>query len=167
MRLACATIASDGHSHTSTRSESAFLPDKASTLRFGIFQDITAQLSGFTEKVFSPRLTRPPTEWRGLPRYRAALGALYEDDTDGGMEQHQYAKASTLYDGGESIDFTYYADVAGYVPDRDGESEKRKALHSGLEQPNIGNGDLAPEWGIDLRLDGGTITYGPWADRQR
>ncbi|KAJ6134848.1 hypothetical protein N7512_000008 [Penicillium capsulatum] len=24
-----------------------------------------------------------------------------------------------------------------------------------------------PEWGIDLKLDGGTINYGPWADRER
>ena len=32
---------------------------------------------------------------------------------------------------------------------------------------DIGNGDLPPEWGLDLVFRGGTITYGPWADRQR
>jgi len=29
------------------------------------------------------------------------------------------------------------------------------------------NRDVPPDWGIDLRVRGGTINYGPWADRQR
>lgn len=37
------------------------------------------------------------------------------------------------------------------------------------ETVDIGNGDEAPEWGVELELHGGPglITYGPWADRQR
>jgi hypothetical protein len=31
----------------------------------------------------------------------------------------------------------------------------------------VGNGDLPPEWGIDIVTHGGTLSYGPWADRQR
>jgi protein CSF1 len=31
----------------------------------------------------------------------------------------------------------------------------------------VGNGDLAPQYGIDIALQGGTARYGPWADRQR
>lgn len=147
-------------------SEPSFKPDMASSLGFGFIQDLLERLPDWARKARSPRLTRKPTSWRGLPRYREALDSLYGDGRSD-MERHQYGKASTLYDGGDSIDFTYYADVAGFVPQRDGQSEKRKALHGGLEKPDVGNGDLSPEWGIDLRLNGGTITYGPWADRQR
>lgn len=32
---------------------------------------------------------------------------------------------------------------------------------------DVGNGDLAPEWGIDLVIHGGQVNYGPWTDRQR
>jgi hypothetical protein len=32
---------------------------------------------------------------------------------------------------------------------------------------DVGNGDLAPEWGIDFVIHGGQANYGPWMDRQR
>lgn len=38
---------------------------------------------------------------------------------------------------------------------------------AGLESYDVGNGDLAPEWGVELSVKGGNIVYGPWADRQR
>lgn len=38
---------------------------------------------------------------------------------------------------------------------------------AGLEKCDVGNGDLAPEWGVDLSIKGGILSYGPWADRQR
>jgi hypothetical protein len=31
----------------------------------------------------------------------------------------------------------------------------------------LGNGDLPPQWGMDFVVYSGTMTYGPWADRQR
>lgn len=31
----------------------------------------------------------------------------------------------------------------------------------------LGNGDVPPQWGIDFVVFSGTMTYGPWADRQR
>jgi hypothetical protein len=37
----------------------------------------------------------------------------------------------------------------------------------GIEVVDIGNGDVAPQWGAELYVHGGTINYGPWADRQR
>lgn len=33
--------------------------------------------------------------------------------------------------------------------------------------PEIGNGDLSPQFGMDVVVHGGIIRYGPWADRQR
>jgi hypothetical protein len=38
---------------------------------------------------------------------------------------------------------------------------------AGLEKCDVGNGDLAPEWGVEISIKGGIIAYGPWADRQR
>ena len=37
----------------------------------------------------------------------------------------------------------------------------------GIETVDIGNGDVAPQWGVELYVYGGTINYGPWADRER
>lgn len=120
--------------------------------------------SSLESKKRRPKRTREP--WQGLTRYREAVAALYEAGNPSSVgQQHQYGKVSMLYDNGESIDVTYYADVAGYVP----ALGKRPANLSAvpLEKPDIGNLDLSPEWGVDIRLNGGTLTYGPWADRQR
>jgi hypothetical protein len=58
---------------------------------------------------------------------------------------------------------TYYCDTAGKVP-----SVPRMVTgFVGLETCDIGNGDLSPEWGVDVVVRGGVLTYGPWADRQR
>jgi hypothetical protein len=37
----------------------------------------------------------------------------------------------------------------------------------GIGIVDIGNGDVAPQWGVELYVYGGTINYGPWADRER
>lgn len=105
--------------------------------------------------------------WHGLARYRAAAGALYfeDDPLHAPPSEVQYGKVSTIYDNGDSINFMYYADVAGFVPDLSLDEKRR--MPPIFEKPDIGNGDLAPEWGIDICLNGGTLTYGPWSDRQR
>ncbi|KAG2364907.1 hypothetical protein BDR07DRAFT_1557955 [Suillus spraguei] len=60
------------------------------------------------------------------------------------------------------LELSYYTDVVGDVPVvQDG------PRGMGLESYDIGNGDLPPEWGVDLVIRKGTIRYGPWADRQR
>lgn len=63
------------------------------------------------------------------------------------------------------VELLYYADVVGVVPS----PEPGQPENSGesLDMFDIGNGDLPPEWGIDLVIRGGFIRYGPWADRQR
>lgn len=60
------------------------------------------------------------------------------------------------------LELSYYADVVGEVP---AELDGPKGM--GLESYDIGNGDLPPEWGIDLVIRNGVLRYGPWADRQR
>ncbi|KAI3619034.1 fermentation associated protein [Moniliophthora roreri] len=60
------------------------------------------------------------------------------------------------------LELSYYVDVAGIVPSRppSGANDPASSL-------DIGNGDVGPEWGVDLVIRGGTLRYGPWADRQR
>lgn len=108
---------------------------------------------------------QPETEWHGLARYREAVEGLAEKSKSDERDLRQYGKVSAVYDNGDSIDLTYYADVAGFVPASNASSLRNP--FNNIEKPDIGNGDLAPEWGVDIRLNGGTLTYGPWADRQR
>lgn len=60
------------------------------------------------------------------------------------------------------LELSYYTDVVGEVP-----SHSEQTDHIGIESIDIGNGDISPEWGIDLIISGGFLKYGPWADRQR
>ena len=121
-------------------------------------------------------LARPPTppsdsntkeeqRWSGLPRY----SAHYENDTSGNVESEidplleqtdvtEYAKVTTILDSAE-LQLSFYYDEPGRVP------PIQKQLRS--DETHIGNGDLSPEWGMDIEITGGTISYGPWADRQR
>ncbi|GAA95056.1 uncharacterized protein L969DRAFT_25347 [Mixia osmundae IAM 14324] len=91
--------------------------------------------------------------WKGLERYRT------EDTT--GAHAAEYAKVTTLLDT-PALDLTYYADVPGRVPD-----QISQRAHGLLDSYDIGNGDLAPEWGVDIQIRGGVVNYGPWLDRQR
>ncbi|KAH8118988.1 hypothetical protein DFH11DRAFT_1696800 [Phellopilus nigrolimitatus] len=72
------------------------------------------------------------------------------------------------------LELTYYADNAGFVPTGINASaspnlnaHKNDASTKGLELLDIGNGDLPPEWGVEVIVHGGAVHYGPWADRQR
>ncbi|RFU28272.1 hypothetical protein B7463_g8069, partial [Scytalidium lignicola] len=95
--------------------------------------------------------------WQGLPRY---LDEGEQDDKAkwSGIE---YATVSTIVDSPEAS-MIFYWDVAGTVPSSNSISDSK----SDPEIKNI-NGDVSPEWGINLSFKGGTINYGPWADRQR
>lgn len=101
---------------------------------------------------------KPPPKWKGLPRYlndsqRRAVGELPYDV--------EYAKVTSLLET-PLLEVLYTVDVPGPVPD-----DPRHLGGAGEELIDVGNGDLAPEWCVELLLHGGSITYGPWADRQR
>jgi hypothetical protein len=72
----------------------------------------------------------------------------------------EYAKDRGLLDT-PRLQVMYYADVAGAVP------ENPLSMEGTDELVDIGNGDVAPQWGVDLVMHGGNIVYGPWADRRR
>ena len=90
--------------------------------------------------------------WLGLTRYL--------DDEDEALEQErwknvEYGQFPTIVDS-PSIGASIRWDVPGHV--------------SSNTLPGQGvdiNGAEPPEWSIDLRVRGGEIHYGPWADRQR
>ncbi|KAI9251058.1 hypothetical protein BY458DRAFT_559573 [Sporodiniella umbellata] len=67
----------------------------------------------------------------------------------------EYARVSNVFECNELI-LSYYMDYAGLVPNT-----------SPSETDPLGNGGLAPQWGIHVSLWDATIHYGPWADRQR
>lgn len=98
------------------------------------------------------------SRWLGLTRYL--------DDDDDLVEQErwkriEYGQFSTIVDC-PSIWMNFYWDVPGLVPNP---SSSSKGLIPGPETDV--NGGAPPDWGIDLKVKGGTINYGPWADRQR
>lgn len=123
-------------------------------LRFATFRQIAKTYLSLIDK---PTRKKPP-KWRGLARYmtdaqRREAGEL--------THEVEYAKVATLLDT-PSMDVTYYVDVPGLVP-----VDPRSISGVSGETVDIGNGDLAPEWGVEIALHGGSATYGPWADRQR
>lgn len=132
------------------------------------FQEFVRRWTVFAEYIYTPKprsvrlLEQQASEWHGLDRYRQAVDNLHGKTSSFTGTDKQYAKVSTIYDNGKSIDLTYYADVAGYVPEHNA-----GPVGASVDKPDIGNGDLSPEWGVDIRLNGGQLTYGPWTDRQR
>ncbi|KAJ9119483.1 hypothetical protein QFC24_005716 [Naganishia onofrii] len=103
----------------------------------------------------------PEKEWKGLARYR--------DDTDIAAalkgKEIEYAKVTTLMST-RKIEMTYFADVAGLVPEPWERADEDGHIPED-DEFELGNGDLPPQWGMDFVVYSGTMTYGPWADRQR
>jgi len=92
--------------------------------------------------------------WQGLSRY---LDESQQDDR-AKWSSIEYATVSTIADCPKAS-MCFYWDVVGIVQARAGSKRGKQHL-------NI-NGDVPPEWGINLSLTKATINYGPWADRQR
>ncbi|PHH83517.1 hypothetical protein CDD82_68 [Ophiocordyceps australis] len=88
-------------------------------------------------------------QWEGLSRYLQEP----QQGNKSPWSEIEYAATSTIIDSPEAT-LTVYWDVAGRV-----ENQTRLVA-------NI-NGCEPPAWGMSLSVNGGTINYGPWADRQR
>ncbi|KAJ5826308.1 hypothetical protein N7474_003446 [Penicillium riverlandense] len=99
----------------------------------------------------------PEVRWVGLSRYL----------DEGGEDEHEkwnsveYGRFSTIIDS-PSLSMTYFWDIPGRVG-----QEQAAATHCELPIDNDINRALPPEWGVDVKVDGGSINYGPWADRER
>ncbi|KAJ5164086.1 uncharacterized protein N7500_005916 [Penicillium coprophilum] len=98
----------------------------------------------------------PEVRWTGLSRY---LDEGSEDDHEK-WNSVEYGRFSTILDS-PSLNITYFWDIPGRVV--------IQPTSTARPQPADNNINYAapPEWGIDIKIDGGTINYGPWADRER
>ncbi|KAL9003866.1 MAG: hypothetical protein Q9188_003289 [Gyalolechia gomerana] len=93
--------------------------------------------------------------WVGLTRY-------LDDEDNVALEQErwrsiEYGEHPTIVDS-PKIAMSLHWDVPGQVP----ESVADNDLFG--DDADI-NGDAPPDWAVELRIYGGQISYGPWADR--
>ncbi|KAJ6444325.1 fermentation associated protein [Purpureocillium lavendulum] len=95
------------------------------------------------------------SHWQGLSRY------LTDQDQDDKARwaSVEYAAVSTIVDSPEAV-LGIYWDVVSTVTTQEGVETLPPASN------NV-NGSEPPAWGMSLSVNGGTINYGPWADRQR
>ncbi|KAI8998306.1 hypothetical protein BC832DRAFT_242124 [Gaertneriomyces semiglobifer] len=93
--------------------------------------------------------------WGGLRRYNVADTPLLKR-----RRFEEYAKVTTVVEA-KRVVIKYYYDVPGPAPL---DVSTGGANVDGLD---IGNGDLSPEWGLDLTFQNSKLHYGPWTDRQR
>ncbi|KAI1446399.1 hypothetical protein F5Y02DRAFT_74013 [Annulohypoxylon stygium] len=95
-------------------------------------------------------------QWQGLSRY------LNEDDEDDKLRWSsvEYGRVNMVAESPEAT-LTILWDVPGRVMQQ---SASHPSKGDSLEHVN---GTTAPAWAISLLLKGGTLHYGPWADRQR
>lgn len=94
-------------------------------------------------------------QWQGLTRY------LDDQDIDDKTRWSsvEYAAVSTVLDS-PACHLTVYWDAVSKVTE---DAHRQRQMNPSL---NI-NGSEPPAWGVHLSVKGGTMNYGPWADRQR
>jgi len=117
--------------------------------------------NGFTDRknsAYAPQWHFPGQErWQGLARY------LDDSVSDGHGEWDgiEYAKTSLIADV-PCVNLSFYWDVPGPVLSQLDASMQ----FDSVPLDNI-NGSLPPEYGMDIQVFGGTVNFGPWADRHR
>lgn len=103
-------------------------------------------------------------EWHGLERYLTTPSSNYSDITnifqfENQISDLEYAKCSNIVQS-EVCKINYYYDSQGLVP-------KYNPFTEYIESPDLGNMDIPPMFGLDITVYGTSITYGPWAEKQR
>ncbi|KAL9013327.1 MAG: hypothetical protein Q9173_001971 [Seirophora scorigena] len=96
-------------------------------------------------------------QWLGLTRYL--------DDEDNFVHEQErwrsveFGEHPVIFDS-PSVAMSLHWDVPGLVP----VPGSKEGAVAGMDDIN---GDTPPAWAIGLRVNGGVISYGPWADRLR
>ncbi|KAG8407094.1 fermentation associated protein [Metarhizium acridum] len=93
--------------------------------------------------------------WQGLSRY---LDDRYQDDKSR-WSSVEYGAVNTILDS-PSAALTVYWDSVSKVT-ANARRHSSSSFHTSI------NGTEPPAWGMSLSVKGGTVNYGPWADRQR
>ncbi|KAI4130952.1 MAG: hypothetical protein LQ338_001463 [Usnochroma carphineum] len=96
-------------------------------------------------------------QWLGLTRY-------LDDENDIALEQErwrsiEYGEQPTVVDS-PSISMTLHWDVPGIV-------REPMSNEDAFGDADDINGDIPPDWAVELQVKGGLLSYGPWADRLR
>ncbi|THH30793.1 hypothetical protein EUX98_g3395 [Antrodiella citrinella] len=132
---------------------------QSSYLAFTVFQKLWRKLRLWD-------ILSPPSRFRLFNTHDGSWGRrksrkVMEEETPVGVDfsNLEYAKASKIMET-PLLEMSYYADIPGVVP-------LRSETPTTADPLDIGNGDSPPEWGVDIAIIGGTVRYGPWADRQR
>ncbi|KAK0746529.1 hypothetical protein B0T18DRAFT_368981 [Schizothecium vesticola] len=94
------------------------------------------------------------SHWQGLSRYLV-------DDQKALWASSEYAAVPTLLDSPEASLVIFWDVVSKVRP-----SSSPPSHENGAATANI-NGSDPPAWSINLSIKGGSVNYGPWADRLR
>ena len=135
------------------------------------FRDFVPYHRGSVESLTHPRpmtsgAQKPSDDSAGVFGQNRWLGLTrYLDDDDDLIEQErwkaiEYGAFPTIVDSPD-ISMSIYWDVPGLVPHLESTHNPPPGVETDI------NGDVPPDWGVELKIRGGTISYGPWADRQR
>lgn len=95
------------------------------------------------------------SHWQGLSRY---LDDRYQDDK-ARWSSVEYGAVNTILDCPAAM-LTIYWDTVVKITDT-ARQNNSSSFHTSI------NGTEPPAWGMTLSVKGGTMNYGPWADRQR
>ena len=95
--------------------------------------------------------------WQGLTRYQNAVDSEGQEAWDA----VEYAKVPNVAEFPD-LKASIFWDIPGIVP-------HVPENPTGKAEPGSSHGNNAssPEYGVELHLNGGTVNYGPWADRHR
>ncbi|KAL0264794.1 Macrophage colony-stimulating factor 1 receptor [Diplodia seriata] len=132
-------------------------------------RNLSSLFSGSTDSLANSRKTtrnRASTVQPAFPGQERWLGLTrYLDDADhdehdewGGIEYGKFSLIADL----PRLSMSFYWDVPGSVPRGPGVADRNPSVTT-LDI----NGSVPPDYGLDLQIFGGTINYGPWADRHR
>lgn len=101
-------------------------------------------------------------KWRGLSIYRDRMFDMGNNDLEDiefDFAAHEYAKFTNILKC-PKVTFNYSFDVPGAVP------HGAHPTNVKTEGPDVGNSGAPPSLILDIDLYGGSICYGPWAQRQ-
>ncbi|ERS97787.1 hypothetical protein HMPREF1624_05958 [Sporothrix schenckii ATCC 58251] len=109
--------------------------------------------------------------WQGLSRYLDGPGG----DEKTRWTASEYAMLNPILESPEAF-LTLYWDSAGKVtasaiaglpPGDDAGRAKRSGRPPSLDVLDVNGNEPSPAWGLSLSIRGGSVNYGPWADRKR
>lgn len=131
--------------------------------RFSMLTGLITRPLGLTHKKDKNEVTNSIflQKWQGLALYKGTgLDNLNDeiDDIEFDFSNHEYAKSSTLLKSPKII-LTYELDMPGLVP----HGAHRTISH--LDGPDVGNNGAPPANNLDIQIFGGSISFGPWAQR--